>query len=96
MKSLSEIRPEREILTTLFEESHATPSQEVQQSEELVHDCRSFEGSAVILCLNSSKASLSTALHALHERDEKKGEKRRKMNEKVLRQIDSSIDKFKS
>lgn len=62
MKSSPDVRPEREKLTTLpEEESQAIPSQLVQQSEEDVHVPNNFEGSEVILPLNSSNASLSLA-----------------------------------
>lgn len=60
MKSGPDMRPERETLTTRPEVgSQATPAQ-AQQSEEGVHVERRFDGSEVILCLNPSKACLST------------------------------------
>lgn len=56
MDSSPETRPERETLITLPAESQAMPSHDLQQSVSGVHDCKSFEGSEVILCLKSSNA----------------------------------------
>lgn len=60
MSSTSYTTPVRVRLMTLPVEPHAMPSQLWQQSEEGVQECSSFEGSEMILLLNSSNASLST------------------------------------
>ena len=93
-KSLSETRPGRETSTTLPEASQATPSQEVQQSEDTVQESNSFEGSSVILCLKASNASLSTGWHALEGANLEKMKKNR--SEKVLVCHEISIDSFES
>ena len=81
-------------MTTLPEASQATPSQEVQQSEETVQESNSFDGSSVILCLKSSNASLSTGWHALEGANVEK--MKRSRSEKVLVCHEISIDSFES
>lgn len=88
MKSSPAISPGRDTLTTLPEESQATPSQVVQQFEVDVHDFKRFEGSEVILCLKSSSAALSMAWQASDLGVEKKAvRKRMKRKDKVLLQM---------
>ena len=84
MKSSSEARPGRETLTTLPEESQATPFQDAQQSEDDVQEFNSPEGSEVIVCLNSSNASLSTAWHASVTSRRVAERKKRKKNKRIL------------
>lgn len=83
--SSSATRPERVTLTTLPAELQATPFQELQQSVEDIHDCSSCDGSAMMLFLNPSKASLSIALQASQAGGEKDGDNNReKSREKIL------------
>lgn len=85
MKSLSPLSPGRESLTTLPEESHTTPSQAEQQSEEGDHEWRSFEGSEMMLRLKWRRACLSTEWHAWETRKERGCERmKRKESRKVL------------